>query len=65
MGKIKLVDINKIMMASELIKDSNVSPEYQKLLDEANERIKKNHIEEAKAYISARNYIAKSKKLSI
>lgn len=65
MGKIKLVDINKIMMASELIKDNNVSPEYQKLLDEANERIRKNHIEEAKTYISARNYIAKSKKLSI
>ncbi len=55
---IKIINIDEIVKKSTLVKEKP-NPQYKKLVEEANERIKLNHIEEGKTYIKAMNYIAR------
>ena len=59
MSKIKLINIDKIIQSSTLVK-INPTPYEKQLYKEANERIRKEHYEEAKTLVRSKNYIART-----
>ena len=59
MGAIKLPgEIKSEVKVTKMEELYKQNPEYQKICEEANERIRESQINQAKAYIKAKNFIA-------